>query len=250
VQRAPSGYERRVKPVIDRAAAAVLLVVFSPLLMTIALAVRVSLGPSVLYRQVRIGQDGKPFSMLKFRTMQPDRRRTADGALRVDRRLSSDRRSGHDRRGVQIAIDGPDRRQGSDRRLGDRRALERGRRRTHKALDDPRHTRLGRFLRAYSLDELPQLINVLRGELSLVGPRPELPEVVADYEPWQHARHGVKPGITGLWQTTDRANGEPMHLHVDRDLEYIQRVSVRADMSILLMTVPVLLGLSRGNRGS
>jgi lipopolysaccharide/colanic/teichoic acid biosynthesis glycosyltransferase len=250
VECAPSWYERRLKPTFDRAAAALLLVIFSPLLLTIALLVRVSLGPGVLYRQVRIGQDGEPFSMLKFRTMQPDRRRTADGQLRIDRRLAADRRSGHDRRQVEAAIDGPERRQGSDRRLGERRAPEGSRRRTHKTPNDPRHTRLGRFLRAYSLDELPQLINVLRGELSLVGPRPELPEVVADYEPWQHARHGVKPGITGLWQTTDRANGEPMHLHVDRDLEYIQRVSARTDMSILLLTVPVLLGLSRGNRGS
>jgi lipopolysaccharide/colanic/teichoic acid biosynthesis glycosyltransferase len=250
VQRAPSRYERRLKPMVDRAAALLLLMLFSPLLLAVALLVRVNLGPGVLYRQVRIGQDGEPFSMLKFRTMQPDRRRTADGELRIDRRLGADRRSGDDRRQAVIAIDGPERRQGSDRRLGERRAPEGSRRRTHKTPDDPRHTRLGRFLRAYSLDELPQLINVLRGELSLVGPRPELPEVVANYEPWQHARHGVKPGITGLWQTTDRGNGEPMHLHVERDLEYIQRVSARMDVSILLLTVPVLLGLSHGNRGS
>ena len=250
VPRAPSRYERYIKPIIDRTAAAVLLVLFSPILLTIALLVRVNLGPGVLYRQVRIGQDGEAFSMLKFRTMQPDRRRTTDGELRTDRRLVTDRRSGHDRRQVQVAVDGPDRRQAPDRRLGERRALQHSRRRTHKTPDDPRHTRLGRFLRAYSLDELPQLVNVMRGELSLVGPRPELPEVVANYASWQHARHGVKPGITGLWQTTDRANGEPMHLHVERDLEYIQQVSVRMDVSILLLTVPVLLGLSRGNRGS
>jgi lipopolysaccharide/colanic/teichoic acid biosynthesis glycosyltransferase len=250
VERAPSRYERRLKPLFDRSAAALLLVFFSPVLLTIALLVRLNLGPGVLYRQVRIGQDGEPFPMLKFRTMQPDRRRTPDRELRIDRRLASDRRSGHDRRQVEIAIDGPERRLGIDRRLVERRAPEGSRRRTHKTPDDPRHTRLGRFLRAYSLDELPQLINVLRGELSLVGPRPELPEVVADYQPWQHARHGVKPGITGLWQTTDRANGEPMHLHVDRDLEYIQRVSARTDVTILLLTVPVLLGLSRGNGGS
>ena len=250
VERAPSRYERQVKPVFDRVAAALLLVLFSPVLLVIALLVRISLGPGVLYRQVRIGQDGEPFAMLKFRTMQPDRRRTADGELRIDRRFGTDRRTGHDRRQVQVAYDGPDRRRGSDRRLGERRAPQGSRRRTHKTPHDPRHTRLGRFLRAYSLDELPQLMNVFRGELSLVGPRPELPEVVANYEPWQHARHGVKPGITGLWQTTDRATGEPMHLHVDRDLEYIRRVSVRMDASILLLTVPVLLGLTRGNRGS
>ncbi len=250
VQRAPSRYERLVKPLFDRFIAAILLVVLLPVMVTVALLVRIQLGPGVLYRQVRIGQDGEPFSMLKFRTMHPDRRRTADGELRTDRRLGTDRRSHRDRRQAQVALDGPDRRGGPDRRHGERRAPEGSRRRTHKTPNDPRHTRLGRFLRAYSLDELPQLVNVLRGELSLVGPRPELPEVVDNYEPWQHGRHGVKPGITGLWQTTDRANGEPMHLHVDRDLEYIKRVSVRTDVSIMLLTVPVLLGLSRGNRGS
>jgi hypothetical protein len=112
VQRAPSRYERRLKPMVDRAAALLLLMLFSPLLLAVALLVRVNLGPGVLYRQVRIGQDGEPFSMLKFRTMQPDRRRTADGELRIDRRLGADRRSGDDRRQAVIAIDGPERRQG------------------------------------------------------------------------------------------------------------------------------------------
>lgn len=248
--RSPSVYESHVKTAFDRAVAAALLVVLGPLLFAIALAVRVNLGPGVLYRQERVGQNGTPFSMLKFRTMQPDRRRAADGQLRTDRRAGTDRRSGRDRRRAQVALDGPDRRVSSARQLEDRRALERSRRRTHKTPDDPRHTGLGRFLRAYSFDELPQLVNVLRGELSLVGPRPELPEVVASYEPWQHARHEVKPGLTGLWQTTDRGSGEPMHLHVDRDLEYIERISVRTDLAILLVTVPVLLGLDRTNRGS
>ena len=250
VASAPSTYQRRIKPAFDRVVAAALLVVLGPLLFAIALAVRVNLGPGVLYRQERVGQNGTTFSMLKFRTMQPDRRRAADGQLRTDRRAGTDRRSGRDRRQAQVALDGPDRRVSSARQLEDRRALERSRRRTHKTPDDPRHTGLGRFLRAYSFDELPQLVNVLRGELSLVGPRPELPEVVASYEPWQHARHEVKPGLTGLWQTTDRGSGEPMHLHVDRDLEYIERISVRTDLAILLVTVPVLLGVDRTNRGS
>lgn len=245
----PSSYERHIKPVFDRAAAATLLVVLSPLLLAIAVAVRVNLGPGVLYRQQRIGQDGATFSMLKFRTMQPDRRRTASGELRANRRTAVERRGG-ERRRAQFAFEGPERRCGRDRRQGERRSPEATRRRNHKSPDDPRHTQLGRLLRASSLDELPQLVNVLRGELSLVGPRPELPEVVAGYEPWQHARHAVKPGLTGIWQITDRANGEPMHLHVGRDLEYVKRISARTDLGILLLTVPVLLGLSRGNRGS
>jgi lipopolysaccharide/colanic/teichoic acid biosynthesis glycosyltransferase len=242
-----SRYVRYVKPVLDRLLASALLLLASPLLLLVSSLVRLQLGPGVIYRQVRIGYGGEPFRMLKFRTMQPDRRRHADGSLREDRRTRGDRRCADDRRCRQQPLTGPDRRGGPDRRAGDRRESE-GRRRTHKTDSDPRHTRLGRFLRRTSLDELPQLLNVLRGELSLVGPRPELPEVVDRYESWQHARHGVKPGITGLWQVTDRANGEPMHLHVRRDLEYIQRLSVGTDLMILALTVPAALGVDRGNR--
>jgi lipopolysaccharide/colanic/teichoic acid biosynthesis glycosyltransferase len=240
-----SRYVRYVKPVLDRLLASALLLVLSPLLLLVALLVRVQLGPDVIYRQERVGHGGQPFRMLKFRTMQPDRRRRADGSLREDRRARCDRRTG-DRRCWDGPCHGPERRQG-DRRAGDRRAPS-GRRRTHKTDADPRHTRLGRFLRRTSLDELPQLVNVLRGELSLVGPRPELPEVVDRYEPWQHARHGVRPGITGLWQVTDRSSGEPMHLHVRRDLEYIERVSVSTDLLILLLTIPATFGLGRASR--
>src|SRR4051794_30952691 len=122
------------------------------------------------------------------------------------------------------------------------------RRRTHKHPDDPRHTPLGRFLRKYSLDELPQMLNVARGEMSLIGPRPELPQIVARYEPWEHARHTVTPGLTGLWQVTDRGNGGLMHEHTDVDLRYVQAVTFRQDLWILVNTVPTLLG--RRNAGS
>jgi lipopolysaccharide/colanic/teichoic acid biosynthesis glycosyltransferase len=115
------------------------------------------------------------------------------------------------------------------------------RRMTHKSADDPRHTRLGRKLRKTSLDELPQLFNVLRGDMSLIGPRPELAEIVAQYEGWQHARHAVKPGITGLWQVTERPNGAMMHECTQIDLEYIQRLSLRADLAILIKTPLALL---------
>lgn len=128
------------------------------------------------------------------------------------------------RRSTDMGFDGPDRRQ------------------THKHPDDPRHTRLGRFLRAYSLDELPQLFNVVKGDMSLVGPRPELVEVVKrHYQPWQHIRHAVKPGLTGLWQITHR--GTLMYEHTDVDIEYIARVSLRTDLGILVRTVPALMGL-------
>jgi lipopolysaccharide/colanic/teichoic acid biosynthesis glycosyltransferase len=245
-----SRYVRYVKPVLDRIGATLLLLALSPLLLTIGLLVRLQLGPGVIYRQQRVGQDGRHFAMLKFRTMHPDRRRGADGQLRGDRRSGVDRRAGTDRRVMQVAFEGPDRRSGQDRRSMERRQGDGCRRRNHKSPDDPRHTRLGRFLRRTSLDELPQLINVIRGDLSLVGPRPELPEVVAHYEPWQHARHWVRPGITGLWQVTERGNGEPMHEHVDSDLTYIRALSASTDLRILLVTVLVVIGLSRAGRGA
>jgi lipopolysaccharide/colanic/teichoic acid biosynthesis glycosyltransferase len=245
-----SRYVRYVKPTVDRIGAILLLLVLSPLLLTIGLLVRLQLGPGVIYRQQRVGQDGRHFPMLKFRTMHPDRRRGADGQLRGDRRSGVDRRAGTDRRVMQVAFEGPDRRSGQDRRSAERRQGDGCRRRNHKSPNDPRHTRLGRFLRRTSLDELPQLINVIRGDLSLVGPRPELPEVVAHYEPWQHARHWVRPGITGLWQVTERGNGEPMHEHVEADLTYIRSLSASTDLRILFLTVPAAIGLLRAGRGA
>ena len=242
-----SFYVRKVKPLGDRVLAAVLLIVFLPVIAVIALLVRLQLGSGVIYRQDRVGQDGELFKMLKFRTMGHDRRRDNNGAGRPDRRLGHERRCGLDRRHHGVAFDGPDRRnEPRDRRRAERRDEAGGRRFTHKTVDDPRHTRLGRFLRAASLDELPQLVNVLRGELSIVGPRPELPEVVAGYAEWQHARHRLKPGITGLWQVTERADETPMYMHVDTDLRYVEAVSPSMDLRILLLTLPVLLGVGRG----
>lgn len=115
------------------------------------------------------------------------------------------------------------------------------RRRTHKSPHDPRVTRLGRFLRRTSLDELPQLLNVLTGDMSLVGPRPELPEIVARYAPWQHQRHLVRPGITGWWQVQGRSH-RPMHEHTELDLYYVAHRSVMLDVWILLRTLPAVLG--------
>lgn len=133
-----------------------------------------------------------------------------------------------DRRGTRSPYDGRDRRK------------------RHKGNHDPRHTDFGRWLRDHSLDELPQLFNVLRGELSLVGPRPELVEVVDKYDAWQHRRHAVKPGLTGLWQVTERDDRGEMHLHVDTDLRYVRTLNWRHDAAILLATVPALLGYDGG----
>ena len=193
-------YERWVKPVLDRAGAALLLLLALPVIATVALVVLVRLGRPILFRQTRVGHLGEPIEVLKFRTMHNSRRQR------------------------QRPFTGPDRRQ------------------RHKAEDDPRHTPLGRFLRRFSLDELPQLWNVVRGDLSLVGPRPELAGVVARYDDWQHRRHAVKPGITGLWQVTERDERGEMHLHVETDLRYIRALSWRADLAILVLTVPAVLG--------
>jgi lipopolysaccharide/colanic/teichoic acid biosynthesis glycosyltransferase len=201
-QRGP--YERLVKPAIDATVTAVLLLLFLPLMGIIAASLWMSLGSPILFRQARVGRGGRIFTVLKFRTMAPDRRAAPSTTY-----------------------------------------VGRDRRRTHKSRHDPRLTGAGRFLRKWSLDELPQLINVVRGDMSLVGPRPELVEIVSRYEPWQHGRHHVKPGMTGLWQVSARGNGM-MHEHVDIDLRYVETVSFRTDCGILLRTIPAALGRAPG----
>lgn len=115
-------------------------------------------------------------------------------------------------------------------------------RRQHKIKDDPRITRLGRILRKTSLDELPQLLNVITGDMSLVGPRPELPQIVANYEPWQHDRHLVRPGITGWWQVSGRSD-LPMHENTELDIFYVENISLKLDFKIVKKTV---VGVIRG----
>lgn len=193
-------YARFFKPVMDRVLALVFLAVLSPIIAVVAILVKVSLGSPILLRQKRVGRNGKVIELHKFRTMHADRRAEAIGTAYDD---------------------------------GDRR-------RTHKHPNDPRLTLVGRTLRKWSLDELPQLVDVLDGRLSLVGPRPELVSIVDSYEPWQHGRHAVKPGLTGLWQVTARGNGE-MHEHTDLDIEYAHKVTFRKDLKILLLTVPAIL---------
>lgn len=198
--RMATRYARYGKPTVDRIGAAFVVLLASPLVVIVSAAVLVGLGRPILYRQPRIGRNGETFGMLKFRTMEPDRRSQTQP--------------------IPAASD---------------------RRRRHKTADDPRHTRLGRLLRRLSLDELPQLWNVLRGDMSLVGPRPELPSVVERYEDWQHLRHAVKPGITGLWQVTERQRSDgDMHLHTAVDLTYLGRLSLLTDLRILLKTPTAL----------
>jgi lipopolysaccharide/colanic/teichoic acid biosynthesis glycosyltransferase len=202
VQHQPKLYDRVTKPLLDHLGALLLLLALLPVLAMVATAVWLKLGGPVVIRQKRVGKGGRVFLMYKFRTMLPDRRRH------------------------NVAITA-----GSDRR------------RNHKSADDPRHTPLGRVMRRTGLDELPQLCNVLLGDMSLVGPRPELAEVVEKYyRPWQLQRHQVKPGITGLWQVTDRVEGDGvMHLQTDIDLVYIEECNLSTDLRILLRTPSALM---------
>ena len=195
---AEGAYVRIWKPGADRVLALILILLSAPGMALLAVVIRVTLGQGVLFRQSRIGQHERPFNVLKFRTMLPERRR------------------------AQVAIPFPDRR------------------RTHKAKNDPRHTSLGRFLRRWSLDELPQLFNVVRGQMSLIGPRPELPSVVARYEPWQAVRHSVKPGMTGLWQVVARGD-DPMEDRIDLDIYYAESLCGALDLKILMATAKAVI---------
>jgi lipopolysaccharide/colanic/teichoic acid biosynthesis glycosyltransferase len=195
-----------VKRLTDILLASLLLAIFWPALVVIALAIACDSHGPVFYVQRRVGYRGLEFSMLKFRTMMRDRR------IR------------------RAPIPFPDRR------------------RTLKVRDDPRITRVGRALRRTSLDELPQLINVLRGEMSLVGPRPELPEVVAQYAALHHLRHTMPPGLTGWWQIRGRCLrpdrctlGDDLAIKLTDDLYYLEHRSLTFDLKILLLTVPVVL---------
>jgi lipopolysaccharide/colanic/teichoic acid biosynthesis glycosyltransferase len=129
----------------------------------------------------------------------------------------------------------PDRRVGEDLYSGAERRL------VHKSMDDPRVTLVGKALRATRFDELPQFLNVVRGDMSMVGPRPELPEIVRRYEPWQHDRHLVKPGVTGPWQVSNH-NGDLMYQHTGIDLEYLEQVSFTHDLGILVRTPMAMVG--------
>ncbi|HEU5113270.1 MAG TPA: sugar transferase [Acidimicrobiia bacterium] len=129
----------------------------------------------------------------------------------------------------------PDRRVGQDAYIGAERRL------VHKSVDDPRVTLVGKALRATRFDELPQFLNVVKGEMSMVWPRPELPEIVRRYEPWQHGRHLVKPGVTGPWQVSNH-NGDLMYQHTEIDLEYLEQISFAHDLGILIRTPMAMVG--------
>ncbi len=194
---------------LDVIGSALLLVVLSPLLLVLAIAVRLDSSGPVLFRQRRLGRNLEPFTVHKFRTMR-------HGAAHD-----------HHREFVLGLINGENPQPESS---GPR----------YKLASDRRVTRFGRVLRRSSLDELPQLWNVLRGEMSLVGPRPPIPYEVEHYPPHWFARFAVKPGITGLWQVNGRSE-VPLEEMVRLDVEYARRRSLWLNLSLLARTVPAVL---------
>jgi lipopolysaccharide/colanic/teichoic acid biosynthesis glycosyltransferase len=190
-----------VKRAFDVAASATALVLLAPVLGAVALAIRAGSPGPALFVQTRAGRGGRPFRMLKFRTMVAD----------------------------------------AERRLGEVVDLERLAEPVFKLAADPRVTRVGRLLRRFSLDELPQLVNVLRGDMSVVGPRPEEMRIVERYDVWQRRRLKVKPGITGLQQVEARGTLSTLNDRVRLDVYYIRKQSLLLDLAILARTVAVVI---------
>ena len=188
------------KRMLDIGLSLVSLVLLSPLFLTVSAALLFTEGGPVFFRQVRVGLHGRPFTIIKFRTMVPD----------------------------------------AEERYAEVVAMSDTQGAAFKMTNDPRITRLGSLLRKTSIDELPQLWNVLRGEMSLVGPRPAPPREVAEYDVWHRRRLSMKPGITGLWQVEARRD-ESFDRRAMLDLRYIDGWSVWLDMKIIAKTVPALI---------
>ena len=200
--RAPAlnDYQRVVKRLFDLVLGGLLTLLAAPLMALIAAAIKLSSRGPVLFHQQRVGENGRLFTMYKFRSM-------VCGAEAMQCAVNEIDEEGHV---------------------------------IHKVADDPRVTRVGRFIRRTSLDELPQLFNILKGDMSLVGPRPEMPWLVEEYEPWQRTRFAVPQGLTGWWQVNGRSD-KPMHLHTEEDLYYVQNYSLLLDMLILWKTVGAVM---------
>jgi exopolysaccharide biosynthesis polyprenyl glycosylphosphotransferase len=190
-----------IKRLADISVSAVGAVLSAPLLPVIAIGIKLSSPGPVLYSQQRCGLNGRRFTLHKFRTMY----------------------------------------QGADQRLDEVAHLNEVEGPAFKARRDPRVTRIGRLLRRLSLDELPQLYNVLKGDMSLVGPRPPLPEEVERYERWQRRRLSMKPGLTGLWQVSGRSRLDDFNRWIALDLAYIDQWSLWLDLKILAKTIPAVL---------
>jgi len=188
------------KRVIDVIGASVALLLLGLPMALVALAIKLESGGPVFYRQTRLGENGLPFRFLKFRSMVANAE-----SIRADLEAVNE-------------ASGP----------------------VFKIRRDPRITPVGRWIRKTSLDETPQLFHVLMGQMSLVGPRPPLPEEVENYEPWQRERLAVRPGLTCIWQISGRSD-IPFERWVELDIEYVRRRSLWLDLKILLLTIPAVL---------
>ena len=207
-----SAVERSAKRVMDFTASMLVLVIGFPFFLAIALLIKLTSRGPVFFKQNRIGEHGDSFTLFKFRTMRTD---CDDSSHREFARNFILGRM-------------------QDSSLDDRDSS------VYKLTDDPRVTAVGSFLRKTSLDELPQFINILRGEMSIVGPRPPLAYEYDCYEDWHKLRLTVKPGLTGLWQVSGRST-VPFHEMVMLDLYYIENWTMLLDLKIMLRTVPVML---------
>jgi lipopolysaccharide/colanic/teichoic acid biosynthesis glycosyltransferase len=196
-----SWWQLATKRAIDVVGSLVMLILLSPILLVTAIAIATTSEGEVIHRQRRIGRDGRPFTMLKFRSM-------VVGAH--EQRHLYEHRNDHDQ--------GP----------------------IFKIRDDPRVTRVGRVIRRFSIDELPQLVNVLKGDMSMVGPRPPLPEEFETYNVRQQLRTLATPGLTCIWQVSGRSDVD-FDSWVDMDLEYIKRWTLRLDLSLLVKSVPSVI---------
>ncbi len=197
---------RRLKRALDLLATALILALALPAMLLVALLVWTSSPGPIFFRQTRVGRNGQSFTLLKFRTMYHGASSAIHEAY------------------YKALIEGNAEKTGN----------------TFKLKNDPRITPVGKYLRRLSLDELPQLINVLKGEMSLVGPRPPLPYEVEQYGPREFGRLAVPPGLTGLWQVSGRAILN-FHQMIDLDLAYVERWSLWLDLTILARTPMVVL---------
>ena len=198
------------KSFFDKLFSLVFLVIGFPLFLIIALLIKLSSRGNVFYSQERIGKNNKPFKCLKFRTMHPEAKDILDNVLMKDEKLKKEFED------------------------------------NHKIKNDPRITTIGKLLRKTSLDELPQFINVLRGEMSIIGPRPIVKDEIIKYEENFKKVSSIKPGITGLWQVSGR-NNLTYKKRVMLDLNYVENYNLLMDLTILIRTFGVVLfPLDRG----
>jgi exopolysaccharide biosynthesis polyprenyl glycosylphosphotransferase len=195
-----TGRERLAKRAMDILLAGIALFLAAPMMLLVAIAIKLESRGPVLFKQRRVGEGGRLFYIYKFRSMVVN-------AEALQHTVN------------QTTVDGKT---------------------LHKHKNDSRVTRVGQIIRKTSLDELPQLLNIIKGDMSLVGPRPELPWLVEQYETWQRERFVVPQGLTGWWQVTGRSD-KPCHLSTEDDIYYVEHYSLWLDIKIMAMTIPALL---------